>query len=334
MLSPAMTTLLRPPPSLVKGLCAAVAGILFAAFAASPSRATDPAFTTVPSAHLHNVFRLSTNLLSGSSPEDRDAFAELARLGVRTIISVDGAKPDVATAHQFGIRYVHLPHGYNGISPELQVRLAKAGQALPGPIYVHCHHGKHRGPVAAAVLCLADGRWDRTTAESWLKAAGTATNYSGLYAVVRDYHRPSLETLRQVPANFPESSNVPGLVEAMVAIDQHWEHLRAIQRAGYAAPETNPDLQPAQEALMLWEHYRESQRLPEAASLGADFKKRLEAAEAQGKALEDRLRSWASMSSPDLRSQLDALMAQVGKACSECHRQFRDPSPAPALSKP
>ena len=34
--------------------------------------------------------------MSGSSPEDESGFASLAKLGVKTIVSVDGAKPDVA----------------------------------------------------------------------------------------------------------------------------------------------------------------------------------------------------------------------------------------------
>src|SRR5262245_33238393 len=62
---------------------------------------------------LHNVFRLSAKLYSGSVPEGETGFCSLCSLGVRTIISVDGARPDVATAHRFGLLYVHLPFGYD-----------------------------------------------------------------------------------------------------------------------------------------------------------------------------------------------------------------------------
>lgn len=74
-------------------------------------------------------------MLSGSSPESDEAFAALSRLRVKTIISVDGAQPDVASAHRHGLRYVHLPHGYGGISTEVQLRLVKAARTLPGPIH-------------------------------------------------------------------------------------------------------------------------------------------------------------------------------------------------------
>ena len=122
---------------------------------------------------VHNLYLLGTNLYSGSTPEGDAGFQALAELGVKTIISVDGAQPDAARAKNFGIRYVHLPYGYDGISTNLQLQLAKAGETLPGPFYVHCHHGKHRGPTAVAVMCMANGGWTASQAESWMHAAGS-----------------------------------------------------------------------------------------------------------------------------------------------------------------
>jgi len=41
------------------------------------------------------------------------------------------------------------------------VELARAVQAAEaqGPVYLHCHHGKHRAPTAAAVVCRALDGW-------------------------------------------------------------------------------------------------------------------------------------------------------------------------------
>src|SRR5215203_3182916 len=60
---------------------------------------------------IENLYRLTEGLYSGGQPEGEAGFAALKRLGVRTIISVDGARPDVETARRFGMRYVHLPVG-------------------------------------------------------------------------------------------------------------------------------------------------------------------------------------------------------------------------------
>src|SRR5436190_2618002 len=84
--------------------------------------------------HLPNAYQIHPKVISGGLPEGDDAFRELADLGVKTIISVDGATPEVATAKKFGLRYVHLPHGYGGISEARVAELAKAVHDLPGPI--------------------------------------------------------------------------------------------------------------------------------------------------------------------------------------------------------
>ena len=273
---------------------------------------------------LHNVFVLSTNLISGSAPEGDSGFAALAKLGVKTILTVDGAQPDVERARRFGIRYVHVPHGYDGIPPEVQLRLVKAARTLPGPMYVHCHHGKHRGPVAAAVICMADGLWDSGQAEAFLTAAGTATNYAGLYRTVRDFRAPSPEMLAAVSGNFPEKAPVPGVVAAMLAVDDCWEHLKAVRKAGYRVPPSNPDLDPANEALMLWEHFREASRLPEAARRGTPFLERLSKAEAEAKQLEAALRTPTLMRVGDSDPLLDRAFDTVGATCTACHKEHRD----------
>ena len=54
----------------------------------------------------------------GAEPHEDVAFAELAELGVRTVVSVDGAKPQADAARHHGLRYVHIPIGYDGVSEE------------------------------------------------------------------------------------------------------------------------------------------------------------------------------------------------------------------------
>ena len=81
----------------------------------------------------------------------------------------------------YGLRYVHLPHGYDGIDQRRARELAKAVRDLPGPIYIHCHHGKHRSPAAAAVACVGAGLLKPDRSLCVLNTAGTSTNYRGLY---------------------------------------------------------------------------------------------------------------------------------------------------------
>jgi hypothetical protein len=202
--------------------------------------------------------------------------------------------------------------------------IVKAAEQADGPIFVHCHHGKHRGPAAVAVMCMSELNWSPAQAESWLKAAGTATNYVGLYDVAKHFKKPSPETLRALPG-LPEVATVSGLTESMVEIDNRFDNLKAIRAAGYAAPKEHPDLKPANEAGILREHYREAQRLPETAKLGEDFVKRFKAAEAEAQAVEALLNEFAANAKPETRAQLNQAFDALAKACSTCHKAYRDP---------
>jgi hypothetical protein len=303
-------------------------GILAAATAdeteAGPARAALQGVHALEAPGVHNLFLLGTNIFSGSAPDGEEGFAALAGMGIQTMITVDGAKPDVALARKYGMRYIHLPHGYDGIGTNVQAQLVKAAQTVSGPIYVHCHHGKHRGPAAAAVLCMANIGWTPWQAEAWLKAAGTGSHYTGLHRTVREFHAPTVDQLGRLPDVFPEVAEVSGLVDSMVAIDACWNQLKAVRQAGYHAPDNHPDLQPAHEALILREHFREAARLPEAARFGDTFLASLQSAESGAGEAGELLRRFAADPKPVIRARLDMRFKALAQRCVSCHKTFRD----------
>src|SRR5688572_6273410 len=79
-------------------------------------------------AGLENVWHLSEKLYSGSTPSGEQGFRSLAVLGIKTIISVDGSSPNVTVAERLGMRYIHLPVTYGGISRDRIMQVAKAIQ--------------------------------------------------------------------------------------------------------------------------------------------------------------------------------------------------------------
>ncbi len=275
---------------------------------------------------LHNVHRITGWLLSGSSPDGTEGFRSLKELGVKTIISVDGGRPEVLIAKELGLRYVHIPIGYDGIPRDKLLQLAKAAQELPRPIYLHCHHGKHRGPAAAAAIhvCL-DERCTINQALTEMKTFGTDPKYRGLFETIKRLERPTAEQLKGVPSEFPETAQVASFVERMVEIDATWDHLKAIRGAGWKVPADNPDLDPAQEALHLVEHYREAARLPDHAGRSAAFQELLKSAEADATRLEQELRAAAKR--PLNPANLEPFFKRSESACTKCHMQFRDVKP-------
>ncbi len=273
---------------------------------------------------LHNVVRVSEKLISGGVPEEDDGFASLKKLGVKTIISVDGARPDVERARRLAMRYVHLPIGYDGVPRRQALKIARAVRDLPGQVYLHCHHGRHRSPAAAVAvhLCL-DGTCTPETALALLKRAGTGPNYKGLYAATGQFQAVSDEELDKVPADFPEIAKTDDFVNLMVKAEKHFDHLKQIQTAAWKAPPKHPDLDPPHEALLLREAYTELARLPEAKERGPEMHRWLGEAADTAQTLEDVLAAGREQGTLDGKA-VEAAFRVSAEACAQCHRKYRD----------
>ena len=94
----------------------------------------------------------------GGQPAGEVAFQNLKALGFKSVLNVDGAVPDVEAAERQGLVYVHVPIGYDGIARDEALRIVKAAEMCEKPVYVHCHHGRHRGPAAAMLVRTASPR--------------------------------------------------------------------------------------------------------------------------------------------------------------------------------
>jgi protein tyrosine phosphatase (PTP) superfamily phosphohydrolase (DUF442 family) len=266
---------------------------------------------------LHEYNPYTDELASGSQPDGEEAFKNLAALGYRTIVSVDGARPDLDLAHTYGLRYVHVPTQYSGTKPDEIARIAKAIETSDGPVYVHCHHGKHRSPAALGATCVAMGILTTEQALAEMKASGTDPKYTGLFRDVMNAKPITPEQRAAVPAELPEYVRAGDLSQSMVDVDLRWDHLKASKEAKWGVPPASPDVDPPHEARMLWEHYREIARLDDAKSRGAEFLKFLAETESGAKALEDALRAKDGTAS-------DAAFATVKQSCTVCHAKYRD----------
>jgi len=272
--------------------------------------------------HLPNAIRLHARVISGGQPEGEAGFKELHDLGIKTVISVDGAKPQLALAEKYGLRYVHLPHGYNGIPATRATELAKAVRDLEGPIYIHCHHGKHRSPAAATVACVATGLLDPLAATSVLKLAGTSENYQGLFQSAAAARRIDNAILDALESEFSPIAQLPPFAEAMVNLDLTFDHLKRFTTTDWKPLPDHPDLDPAHEALLLTEHFTEMLRLESVAKEPEAFRTLLQQSAADAQQLQELLlkRRTSSVNSDEINQRFK----RVSENCTNCHRQFRD----------
>ena len=274
--------------------------------------------TPLPSEHLPHVFRVSTGVYSGATPANERAFAFLAGMGIKAIISVDGARPDVSTAHRHGLRYIHLPLGYDGIPSHRVAALIRAAESAGGPVYVHCHHGRHRGPAAAAVICEGTAGWTTNQAIAWLGIAGTAPEYAGLYRSTITFRPPTPGELASV-GELPEVTATSSRIETMVAIDDIFGRLKSAQQRDEKGIPGDPGASPISLATVLWEHFRELERREGTALQTNEYALKL----ARTVKLADQLRR--QLQEPTGGGTRHATQLQsLGQACVDCHRRFRN----------
>jgi hypothetical protein len=293
----------------------AIAGCLAAGSAAQDVAKNLPA--KVSTDHLLNCIQVTESVYSGAVPEGRLAFDELRKLGIKTVVSVDGMKPNVELAATFGLRYVHLPHGYDGISSQRLQEIAKALLDLPKPVYVHCHHGKHRSPAATASACIMLNWIDRDAGRKVLSIAGTNPNFRGLVQSVEESKPVDPSSIKSLPVEFKAVSEIAPLTEQMVVMDELFEKIgKGIDK--YAPQDDKGKL--ADTALLLTESYIELLRTTHDSK--AEYLQLLE----QGRDLSEQLET-ALRRNP---LQAKRSWTQLKENCTRCHQKFRDNAESPA----
>lgn len=316
----------------MKCVCAAVLLVALAGVSCSSTRPVPYAVTPVAPptmadqkprdyAGLHNVVAYHDGYYSGSVPEGAEGFDSLAGMGIKTIISVDGAVPDVKAAKARGMRYIHLPIGYNGFDNERKLELVRATRdaLYNGPVFIHCHHGKHRSAGAAGTVVASLGWASPDEMVQRMKVSGTAAGYKGLYACTTSADVLTEAEINAAPAKFPSVQPPKGFVKSMVEVDERVENLKAVEKAGWKTPADHPDLVPAAEAGRLADLLRLCAEGDRARAAVPGFAEQLRVNSAQAQVIEDELAG----SAPDA-VKLKAKFAELNATCKSCHTTYRD----------
>ncbi|MBM4110842.1 MAG: hypothetical protein FJ254_05720 [Phycisphaerae bacterium] len=279
---------------------------------------------------LHNLVAFHEEVWSGSAPAGDAGFDSLKSLGVQTILSVDGALPDLDRARARGMRYVHLPIGYDGFEQARKLQLTRAVRDLPRPIYIHCHHGKHRSAGAAAAIAVSLGWLTPDEAAARMKVSGTAPGYAGLWRCAAESAPIAAALIDATPADFPERTMPGSLVAAMVEIDQVHDRLMLSKKSGWIAPPEHPDLAPLADAGRLADLYRlldDEDRLSEVPASQRDVVREWFVREGRTAAhLETLIESMdrPGQDTDQARERASAALATLSSDCLDCHRRHRD----------
>jgi protein tyrosine phosphatase (PTP) superfamily phosphohydrolase (DUF442 family) len=269
------------------------------------------------------VFRLSEDIVSGSEPHGEEAFVELEKMGIKTILSVDGKVPDAQLAEKYGMRYVHVPIQYKGITKDELARIAKTFREIEGPFFVHCFHGKHRGPAAAAVgRVVIDGASREQAIAEMRQWCGTAASYEGLYRVIAEGELPSEEVTRALEWDFPAAHPLGGFRDGMIAVSRADDHLKALAKRKWALDPEHPDVDPVNEAVKLADTLARCGKMEEVAASPADFRQWMVDSIAQSAELRDALQTWKASKGPT--DAIDGAYKKLSATCTACHDAYRN----------
>ena len=177
---------------------------------------------------LERIMAFDDSIWCGAAPTSEEGLEHLHSMGVKTIISVDGAVPDHEQAATLGLTYIHLPISYGSIPEKMIESLAGAVHAASGsPVYLHCHHGRHRCAAAAAVACVALDRLTPEQAKQRMKICGTSPGYDGLWSSVGSTTILDRDELEAIDLNFPRAVEPQGVIALMVDTQDAMDRLQA-----------------------------------------------------------------------------------------------------------
>lgn len=266
---------------------------------------------------LHNLHQLTPDLWSAGEPVGEPAYAELAAIGIMTVISVDGVAPNKELAARHGITVVHLPIGYDGISEQRSRELAHAMATMPRPIFVNCHHGKHRGPAALCVGAIGSGDITNEQAAEYMKVAKTSPKYAGLWKAAAIATPLSEAELHADSIVLVEEAEIEDFVEAMAEVDRLYEFLQLCADNNFNAPADHPDLAPISLAGQIHNLLRGMEDDKAVGDGGKAFRDMLLVSRDRALEVETHLEAG------DIESALGSLEL-LTESCSDCHSDYRN----------
>lgn len=270
---------------------------------------------------LENLLRVGVRIYSGGEPNS-EGLLKLKELGIKTIVSVDGLPPDSESAEKLGLKYIHIPLGYDGIGKKERQQFATLMTHTKGKIYVHCHHGKHRGPAAVATCMIISGDLDQEQAMAYMAVAGTSKDYKGLWDSVASIQRGEVEagSLSELPSRV-ESDDI---AQHMAKLDRRWELIQEQMKQSLDLNLSDPN-KTHQEVISMMEYFRESAR-----SVQRDREGKWGNAKSMQELVDQLLHSsktaeqFANTIKNGDKKKASESFASLAQQCKSCHGKYRD----------
>jgi protein tyrosine/serine phosphatase len=183
--------------------------------AGARSTATGAGATATVLPRIENFGRVDDGYYRGAQPEGGD-FAELATLGVKTVIDLTGddyQPNEQRLTEAAGMHYVRIPMTTHQppTAQQLSTFFGIIDDPASIPVYVHCVGGRHRTGVMTAAYRMATDGWsaDRAFQEMKQYKFGADFLHAEFKAFVYGY-RPELVEHASASLNAPDQPALAG----------------------------------------------------------------------------------------------------------------------------
>jgi protein tyrosine/serine phosphatase len=169
-----------------------------AATTISPS--TSPALKPQRLRGVDNFAKVSAFLYRGAQPT-AEGFAQIRKLGVRTVVNLRSVHSDRDELKGLGLRYVHIACQAWHPEDEDVVRFLKVlSDPANHPVFVHCQEGADRTGCMVAAWRMFHDAWGLEAAVEELRTFGFHPIWSDITAYLRKFNA---EAMRQKLAATP-----------------------------------------------------------------------------------------------------------------------------------
>lgn len=125
----------------------------------------------IQSKHLNNFFKISDDLYRSEQP-NHDAFAELSRLGIKSVLNLRTTEKDNDLIGTLGLKPFIIPMDAGSFTDKEIIEALKVIVSAPKPILVHCRHGSDRTGVVVAMYRIVFQNWTKEDALNELLNGG------------------------------------------------------------------------------------------------------------------------------------------------------------------
>jgi protein tyrosine/serine phosphatase len=132
---------------------------------------------------LKNYAKVSDALHRGAQP-DAEGFAELKKMGIKTVVNLRGFHSDRDALRGTGLRYVHIHcQAWHPEEEDVVKFLSVLKDPANQPVFVHCEYGADRTGMMVAAYRIVEQGWSPEEAVKELRPFG----FHEVFATIMKY---------------------------------------------------------------------------------------------------------------------------------------------------